>query len=173
MQEPLLQQQPAQTPKEDLPSRVQQPSAQLPSNCSEVVVHLTGECAVNNSVTPIRIHLRGYFTKLLQKNKQKRSQRVDQRKVKPHFYGEALTVDEVYERMVAEEEEKKREAESKKRAAEERKAAAVEKKREAAKKKKAAEERKKVMAYKKNLKAKGGQYCSFGVCDSATSASQC
>jgi len=56
------------------------PQTQEASSTSEIVICLTGECTVNNTVTPIRLHLRGYFTKLLQENKQRRSQPADKRK---------------------------------------------------------------------------------------------
>ena len=57
---------------------------------TEIVVNLSGECTVNDTVTPIQLHLRGYFTKILQKNKQGKKHT---QKLKPQFYGaEALTV---------------------------------------------------------------------------------
>lgn len=65
-------------------------------------------CTIDDTVTPIRFHLRGYFSKLLQKNKQHWGCRADKRKTKTHFYGEALTLDEVYERVVQEKEERSR-----------------------------------------------------------------
>ena len=103
----------------------------------EFEVRLDGECTVNNAVTPIRLYLKGYFTKVLQQNKQAKSRKVDKRRVKPRFYGEALTTDDVYERVLAEEAAKKEEAEKKKKATEEKKRAAAKRKEEAAKRKKA------------------------------------
>ena len=69
---------------------------------SDIVLELSGNCSINGTVTPIRLHLRGYFTKVLQKNRQHRDRQVDKCKVRPKFYGEALTLDEVHDRIVAE-----------------------------------------------------------------------
>ena len=80
------------------------------SNClpkQSVVLELSGECTINKTITPVRLHLRGYFTEVLQKNRQQRTRQMDKRKVRPKFYGEALTLDEVHERLLMEEEEKK------------------------------------------------------------------
>ena len=113
-------------PHHEKPSSPEPQSTQQSSSCSEnsVIVTLSGECTLNDTVTPIRLHLRGYFTNVLQKNKQTRSRPIDKRKVKPQFYGEALTVDEVFKRMEEDEKEKKATAEEKKKAAEKRKRAA-------------------------------------------------
>ena len=111
---------------------------------SDTVLELSGNCSINGTVTPIRLHLRGYFTKVLQKNRQHRDRQVDKRKVRPKFYGEALTLDEVHDRIVAEKEEKeaaakqKREATKQKREAAKQKKAAVKVKITVAKQKKAA-----------------------------------
>ena len=80
---------------------------------SDIVLELSGNCSINGTVTPIRLHLRGYFTKVLQKNRQHRDRQVDKRKVRPKFYGEALTLDEVHDRIVAEKEEKEAAAKQK------------------------------------------------------------
>ena len=79
----------------------------------EIVVNLTGECRVNTSITPIKLHLRGYLAKILHKNKEARKRTENKQKVKPQFYGEALTMDDFFERVM-EEEKKKKEAEQKK-----------------------------------------------------------
>ena len=42
----------------------------------------------------------------MQKNKENKSRPTDKRKVKPRFYGEALTVNDVYQRLAEEEREK-------------------------------------------------------------------
>ena len=68
---------------------------------------------INTVVTPIRLHLKGYFTHILQKNKEGRKRAVNKQKHKPQFYGEALTMDEFYEKVV-EAEQKKQEEEKKK-----------------------------------------------------------
>ena len=105
------------------------------SSKTKVVINLTGECTVNSTVTPIRLHLRGYFSQLLQKNKLGRRHTTNKQKLKPKFYGEALTLDEFFNK-ISEEEEKA--AEVKKAAAEKKalKRKAAEQK--AAKQKKAA-----------------------------------
>ena len=79
----------------------------------EIVVNLTGKCQVNTFVTPIKLHLRGYFAKILHKNKETRKRTENKQKIKPQFYGEALTTDDFFER-VREEEKRKKEAEQKK-----------------------------------------------------------
>ena len=56
-------------------------------------------CTINDADTPIRLHLQGYFSQLLQKNKQRKCGPTDKRKTTPRFYGEALTLDEVFERV--------------------------------------------------------------------------
>ena len=68
---------------------------------------------INTVVTPIRLHLKGYFTHILQKNKEGRKRAVNKQKHKPQFYGEALTMDDFYEKVV-EAEQKKQEEEKKK-----------------------------------------------------------
>ena len=73
----------------------------------EVVIQLSGTFTYEKTITPIPLHLRGYFADLLQKKK-KYTKQIDRRKVKPRFYGEALTADEVYERMVEEEHQKEK-----------------------------------------------------------------
>ena len=76
-------------------------------------IELVGTCTVGSSITPIRLHLRGYFSKLLQKKRERPTRREDKSKTKPHFYGEALTLDEVTE-MYAEEEALKAKQKAKK-----------------------------------------------------------
>ena len=67
----------------------------------EIVVQLSRECTINNTVTPIRRHLRGYFSQLIHKNKQSRCQhnKAGKLRIKPKFYGEALTTDDIYDRI--------------------------------------------------------------------------
>ena len=67
--------------------------------------------------TPMRFYLRGYFTKLLQKKREKPVGTKSKQKVKPRFYGEALTLDEVAERFAAEEAQKSEQKKSKKKRA--------------------------------------------------------
>ena len=113
-----------------------QTGADSESNATEVVINLSGECTVNNTVTPIRLHLKGYFTQLLQKNKPVRRPG-NKQKQKPKYYGEALTMDDFYERIAEDnrktEEEKERKVEERKKKAEEKKKKAEEKKKRAAK----------------------------------------
>ena len=49
---------------------------------TEIMAALSGVCTVNDSMTPIRLHLRGYFSKPLQKNKQHKRRARDKRKAK-------------------------------------------------------------------------------------------
>ena len=117
---------------------------------TEVVIHLTGELSMNSTVTPIRLHLRGYFAHLLQKNKLGRKRTENKQKLKPKFYGEALTLDEFYSKITEEEEKatKLKEAAAQKKASkqlakEQKKKEAMERK-EAAKQKKATKKKKTV-----------------------------
>ena len=89
---------------------------------SNIVLELSGNCSINGTVTPIRLH---------------RDRQVDKRKVRPKFYGEALTLDEVHDRIVAEKEEKEAAAKQNRKAAKQKKAA-VKVKKTVAKQKKAA-----------------------------------
>lgn len=59
-----------------------------------------------STMTPIRMHVVAYFTQHLQKEIQQRPK--DKRRLKPRYYGEALTRDEIIERMEEEEQEKKK-----------------------------------------------------------------
>ena len=61
------------------------------------VIELVGTCTIGSTTTPIRLHLRGYFSKLLQKKRERPTRREDKSKAKPCFYSEALTLDEVTE----------------------------------------------------------------------------
>ena len=76
----------------------------------EVVLDFKGTVTVAKTTTPIRFQLRGYFAQLLQAKKPS-SKSTDKRKVKPKFYGEALTTDDVFQRF--EEEETRKEEEKK------------------------------------------------------------
>ena len=96
------------------PTRPMQPQpAETSSSHSEaeeqtaVTIELVGTYTVESTVTPVRLQLTGYFSQLIKKNKENTTKaRPDKRKVKPRFYGEALTLDEVYERLREEEREK-------------------------------------------------------------------
>ena len=107
------------------PTRPMQPQpAETSSSHSEaeeqtaVTIELVGTCTVESTVTPVRLQLTGYFSQLIKKNKENTTKaRPDKCKVKPRFYGEALTLDEVYERLREEErekEEQKKQEEAKK-----------------------------------------------------------
>ena len=63
-------------------------------------------CTIGSSVTSICLRLMAYFSQLLQKNKDYKSHPADKRKVRPHFYGEALTVNDVYQWLSEEEHQK-------------------------------------------------------------------
>ena len=77
-------------------------------------IELVGACTIGSSTTPIRLHLRGYFSKFLQK-RERPTRREDKSKTKPRFYGEALTLDEVTERYAEEEALKEKQKVEKKR----------------------------------------------------------
>ena len=64
------------------------------------------------SVTPVRLHVVAYFSKHLEGKKPQVTK--DKRRVKPKFYGEALTKDDIFERIEEEEREKERIAQEKK-----------------------------------------------------------
>ena len=75
-------------------------------------VHVTGNCTINECVTPIRLELKCYFADILQKKTtHSTSEPADKQKVKAAFYGEALTTDEMYQRLIAEQEEKTKQKE--------------------------------------------------------------
>ena len=67
---------------------------------------LTGTCTVGSSTTPMTLHLHGYFTKLLEKTRERPVKRGDKSKARPCFYGEALNLDEVTERFTEAEAQK-------------------------------------------------------------------
>ena len=84
------------------------------SSCSKshdgedgVVINLKGTVTTEEGSTPIRLQLRGYFARFLASKRKGNAKATDKRKVKPIFYGEALTTDEVFERLEKEEKEKK------------------------------------------------------------------
>ena len=85
------------------------------SSSQPTAIEVVGTCTVSNgqSVTPLRLHLRGYFTKLLEKKRERPAKRRDKTKTKPRFYGEALTLDEVAERYAEAESEKELKQQSK------------------------------------------------------------
>lgn len=71
------------------------------------------DCFSRTEMTPVRIYLRGYFTRLI--GAKKAEQRKTARKrIKPIYPGEALTEDDIYARL--EEEEKKKAEERKQKA---------------------------------------------------------
>ena len=72
---------------------------------SEVLIDLQGTVTLEKEVTPIQLQLKGYFAKLLTAKKPS-AKSTDKRRVKPNFYGEALTTDDVYQRLEKEEKEK-------------------------------------------------------------------
>ena len=58
------------------------------------------------SVTPVRMHVVAFFTQHLQGEAQKGKK--DTRRLKPRYYGEVLTRDEIISRMEKDEAEKKK-----------------------------------------------------------------
>ena len=84
------------------------------SSCSKshdgedgVVINLKGTVTTEEGSTPIRLQLREYFARFLASKRKGNAKATDKRKVKPSFYGEVLTTDEVFERLEKEEKEKK------------------------------------------------------------------
>lgn len=75
-------------------------SEAVDNSSKEPEVLLDPTVTVEKETTPIRLQLRGYFAKLLTAKK-KSSLPTDKRKVKPNFYGEVLTTDDVFERRKA------------------------------------------------------------------------
>ena len=71
-------------------------------------VHVTGNCTINECVTPIRLELKCYFADIILQKKTTHSttEPADKQKVKAAFYGKALTTDEAYQQLIAEQEEK-------------------------------------------------------------------
>ena len=68
------------------------------SEKSEITVKVTAKCTVNNVVIPIRLHLHSYFSKPLKDYMPCRcGGPASKCKTKPQFYGEAVTLDDVYE----------------------------------------------------------------------------
>ena len=76
-----------------------------------MAINITGNCTINECVTPVRLELKCYFANILQKKTGRLRDQTDKQKVKPTFYGEALTTDEMHQRLTAEEEEKTRQKE--------------------------------------------------------------
>ena len=97
-------------------SSVANPGPESESSAQPKHVEVTGVCNIDGE-TPMRFYLRGYFTKLLQKKREKPVGTKSKQKVKPRFYGEALTLDEVAERFAAEEALKSEQKKSKKKRA--------------------------------------------------------
>ena len=74
------------------------------SSCSEshdsnVVINLQGTVITEEGSTPIHLQLCGYFARILASKKKSDGKSMDKQKVKPSFYGEALTTDKVFERL--------------------------------------------------------------------------
>ena len=69
-----------------------------------MAINITGNCTINECVTPVRLELKCYFANILQKKMGRLRDRTDKQKVKPTCYGEALTTDEMHQWLAAEEE---------------------------------------------------------------------
>jgi len=50
-----------------------------------IAVEVVGTCTLGKSTTPMRLHLRGYFSNLLEKKREKTVNRGDKCKAKPQF----------------------------------------------------------------------------------------
>ena len=122
------------------------PFAKHPENTTQeerecISVNLVGSCTISDHVTPIRLELKGYFANLLQKNSNPLSTGpVEKCKIKSSFYGEELTTDELYTRLAAEDEKKKREEQQRRREKQQKKRA---EKKEEQQRKKEEQQRKK------------------------------
>ena len=78
-------------------------TAKQPARRASIEVH----CTCNHGLTPLRLHLRDHFSALLQPGSCRNSKgKKDTRKVKPAFYGQALTTDDVLQ-ILSEREEKR------------------------------------------------------------------
>ena len=97
---------PASKLTKSLPFQSQQATE---TSTSPPTIEITGTCTIEAvSSTPIRVHLRGYFTKILEKKREKSAKRGDKCKARLQFYGEALSLDEVTERYEQAQAEKRR-----------------------------------------------------------------
>ena len=83
-------------PQPSIPTPRPRLSIEVMSKCSRGTPHLT----------PIRLHLRDHFARLLDKKQHKCKSDKDKRKVKPSFYGQVLTSDELVELLEREKEMK-------------------------------------------------------------------
>ena len=72
----------------------------------EVVINLRGIVTIKKESTPICLELRGYFARLLATKNKKSGNSIDKQKVKPSFYSEPLTTDEICQRLEQQEKEK-------------------------------------------------------------------
>ena len=63
------------------------------------------ECFSEKQLTPVRVYLRGYFARLLGKKKTERK-KTARRKVKALYSGEALTADDIFEKLEEEDKQK-------------------------------------------------------------------
>ena len=63
----------------------------------EMVINLRGIVTNEKESTPVSLELRGYFARLLATKNKKSGNSTDKQKVKPSFYGETLTTDEIFQ----------------------------------------------------------------------------
>ena len=66
--------------------------------CGTATGELQLSCKCGNLITPVRLHVVGYISHHLQVKKPSQTQR-SKKCVKPKFYGESLTADEVFDRI--------------------------------------------------------------------------
>ena len=112
------------------------------------------------SMTPVRLHVVAYFSRHLEG---KRPAPRDQRRVKPQFYGEALTGDEVFVRLEKAEQERAQKIQEKEEKQKERKKLAQEKKE---KQKERKEQREKERRAKEQKKAEREAEVQMAACAS-------
>lgn len=76
-----------------------------PVSQSETAVNLQVSCRqCGGDMTPVHLHVTAYFTKFFSSKPAENPR--DNRRIQPNYYGEALTRDEVIERLEKKEEEK-------------------------------------------------------------------
>lgn len=120
-------QSPAQSEVEQSPTESEAESnsvtTETVSECNDHIVRVKVSCCKcieTKDITPARLYLREYFSSLIgRKNTQ--AKKTTRRKVKPLYSGEALTADDIYERIEKEDRQRKEKIKEKEEKAKERK----------------------------------------------------
>ena len=83
------------------------PDKEIEIHTDAVYLQVVGcECSASKKMTPVRIHLRGYFASLIG-GKKEVAKKTGRKKVKPLYSGEALTTDDISQRLEDEEQKRK------------------------------------------------------------------